>query len=668
MKTLRKFSQSPKERHIAVYAVFGALAALVFTLAAPAPTAWADNSTCTDCHSARDMFEDYGTRADSLVVTDASLDNSPHAGFACTDCHADLEGFEDFPHPEKLKPAACGNCHEDAMAEFKESRHGEVAAMRPDDPLVPSCGSCHGSHDIRPATDTLSMVHPYNLPHTCANCHTQIAMGKEGGLKRADAYERYIGGVHAERISQGIFTAASCNDCHGYHSIRQASDPKSGVYKFNVPKTCGACHTEVFAKYERGIHGRALSAGITDAPNCSDCHGEHDILAVVNVKSRVNPANQADLVCAKCHNNPELVAKYGLRKGQVSSYQDSYHGLAVQRGSLKAASCASCHGAHDILPDTDPASSISPTNIVKTCQKCHPEANEQFANSYTHEAILGSQHTLKGIISAIYIPLIIVVIGGMAIHNGLILLFYIRKKRQQEKSQVMYERFSSSMVAQHILFASSFIVLVLTGFALKFPHAWWAAPFDWVGLTENVRGTIHRVCAVIMILVSLHHVYFVIAKKRGRTEFWHMIPRLSDATQALQNLRYYLGWSKVKPDFDRYDYTEKAEYWALVWGTLVMVATGFVLWFPTFFTQILPGWIVIVSETIHYFEAWLATLAIVVWHFFFVIFHPDEYPLSTVWMKGQMSEHHMKEKHPAWYRRLKGGQTDGEFKIEDDSQ
>lgn len=612
----------------------------------------AQANPCSDCHADRSLFTDLGARADSLVVTEGSLSSSVHAGLGCTDCHADLAGVSDFPHAEKLAPAGCGNCHEDVAREFATSWHGQEAARRHGDVVAPTCGSCHGTHDIRPASDSTSLVHPKNLPHTCAVCHSRLAEGAGTDVHLVDAYGRYVGGIHAERINAGILGAATCNNCHGTHDLKRADDPASKVNKFNIPATCGQCHSETFGQYQRGIHGKALAARVMDSPNCTDCHGEHQILAPSGASSPVNAGNLSDYVCAKCHNNADLVAKYGLKGGRISSYQDSYHGMAVKRGSTKAANCVSCHKAHDILPATNPASSIASGRIVATCQKCHPEANAVFAASYTHEAVIGKPDGIKRTIELIYIPLIIAIIGGMAVHNGIITLHFIRRKRALEKSQVTYERFSRSMVLQHGVLVVSFITLVITGFALRFPDAWWSRPLSFVGLTEHIRSLVHRIAAVAMMAASVYHVYFLIATRRGRTELYHMLPRMSDVTQAWQNLQFHLGWSKVKPDFDRYEYTEKAEYWALVWGTVVMIATGLVLWFPEIFTQHLKGWVVIASETVHYYEAWLATLAIIVWHFFFVIFHPDEFPMSLTWMDGKMTEHTLKEKHPAWYRRI----------------
>ncbi len=648
---------------------FALLMGIVTLLLAFGGLAYAEGNPCADCHADKSLFSDLGARADSLVVSEASLASSVHAGVGCTDCHADLASVSDFPHAEKLAPASCGTCHEDVAKEFASSWHGQKAAAHHGDVLAPTCGSCHGTHDIRPAADTTSLVHPKNLPHTCAVCHSRLAEGAGTDVHLIDAYGRYVGGIHAERINAGVLGAATCNNCHGTHDLKRADDPASKVNKFNIPATCGQCHSEIYAQYQRGIHGQALAARVMDSPNCTDCHGEHQILAPSGAASPVNAGNLSDYVCAKCHNNPDLVSEYGLKGGRISSYQDSYHGMAVKRGSTKAANCVSCHKAHDILPATNAASSIAPGRIVATCQKCHPEANAEFAASYTHEAVIGKPDGAKRIIETIYIPLIIVVIGGMALHNGVITLHFIRRKRALEKSQVSYERFSRSMVIQHAILVISFITLVITGFALRFPDAWWSRPLSFIGLTEHIRSLVHRIAAVAMMAASIYHVYFLIATRRGRTELYHMLPRLSDVTQALQNIRFHLGWSSVKPDFDRYEYTEKAEYWALVWGTVVMIATGLVLWFPEVFTQHLKSWVVIAAETIHYYEAWLATLAIIVWHFFFVIFHPDEFPMSLTWMDGKMTEHTLKEKHPAWYRRIaaeKGKPPEGpKFRIGD---
>jgi formate dehydrogenase gamma subunit len=605
-----------------------------------------DNETCLSCHSDKDLVGvDHKGNEVSVFVNAADIDSSVHAGMNCIDCHVDLAGATEYPHTETPKPVDCSNCHDDVGQIFKQSAHG----MAVGNPNAPTCASCHDHHKILPHTNPQATTSPKRLPYTCSNCHHKQVLTEDPDVKITDSFDRYMRGIHAEGISQGIGSAASCNDCHGIHDLRKASDPKSMVNKMNIPKTCSKCHNDIYIQYSRGIHGKALALGILDAPNCSDCHGEHEILGPTDPKSPVNPANISDYVCGKCHNNKQMVEKYGLGGDRFTSYQDSYHGLAIKGGSVKAANCASCHKAHDILPASNPASSISKENITGTCQKCHIDANYAFASSYTHRTAVAEFNRLNSVVTTIYIVAIVLIIGGMLVHNLIILARYLIDKSRRNKQLPSVQRFTGSMVYQHLIVTIAFIVLVVTGFALRYPQAWWVAILNFFGIFESARGVIHRVAAILLLYISVHHAIFLIMTRRGRIQLKNLLPVKEDITQIWQNLRYHLGMTPTRPQFGFYDYTEKAEYWALVWGTFIMAFTGFVLWFPTFFTSFLPAWIVKISETIHFYEAWLATLAIAVFHFFFVIFHPEQYPMSFTWLTGKISVNEVKHHHPAWY-------------------
>jgi len=111
-------------------------------------------------------------------------------------------------------------------------------------------------------------------------------------------------------------------------------------------------------------------------------------------------------------------------------------------------------------------------------------------------------------------------------------------------------------------------------------------------------------------------------------------------------VRYLAGWSPERPPIGRFGYAEKMEYWAVVWGTLIMGATGLAIWFKIDVTQHLPRWVVAVATTIHYYEAVLACLAIIVWHFYHVMFDPDVYPLNTACVDGRISEAFQAHEHP----------------------
>lgn len=198
----------------------------------------------------------------------------------------------------------------------------------------------------------------------------------------------------------------------------------------------------------------------------------------------------------------------------------------------------------------------------------------------------------------------------------------------------------------------SFILLVVTGFALKFPNSFWVNGLEYVGMNEPVRGLLHRFSAVLLIALSLWHIGELIILKSGRQLLVALIPKSNDIKELVQTMKFSLFSGKEKPNFSRFDYTEKVEYWALIWGTIIMVLSGFILWFPEWFGRFNWIWLIKVSEVIHYYEAWLATLSILIWHLFFVLFHPKEYPMAMTWLHGRMSIDEYKEKHVDDYNKI----------------
>jgi cytochrome b subunit of formate dehydrogenase len=189
---------------------------------------------------------------------------------------------------------------------------------------------------------------------------------------------------------------------------------------------------------------------------------------------------------------------------------------------------------------------------------------------------------------------------------------------------------------------TSFIVLVLTGFALKFPDSWFAAL---LAMSEKVRGIIHRVAGVVLIGAGVYHLLYGLLTRDGRRLVQDLAPTPKDAGDVWGTMRYYLGLNSSKPEFARFNYAEKAEYWALVWGLIVMAATGIMLWAKVSFGNLLPRWWLDIATAIHFYEAVLATLAIVVWHFYQVFFDPDVYPMNWSWWDGKMSFEHYREEH-----------------------
>jgi len=201
--------------------------------------------------------------------------------------------------------------------------------------------------------------------------------------------------------------------------------------------------------------------------------------------------------------------------------------------------------------------------------------------------------------------------------------------------------------------------LLLGIIALKFPEAWWVAPLhrNLPGVFD-LRSLVHRIAGVVMLLASVYHLYYIAFVPRGRQLVKDLFPRPQDLFDAIDVFRYNLGWTNVRPKFDRFTYVEKAEYWALIWGNIVMGATGMILWFDNTFMNLLSklGWDI--ARTVHYYEAWLATLAIIVWHFYFVIFNPDVYPINLAFWKGTLTEREMLDDHPLELERLKAEATE----------
>jgi cytochrome b subunit of formate dehydrogenase len=518
-----------------------------------------------------------------------------------------------------------------------------AVARKTGDLKTPTCSSCHGSpHQIVAADDPKSPVHHNNIPATCATCHSKkvIMDGAGEGTQQFYSYEQ---SVHGQAVANGSAKAAVCTDCHGVHEIRRASDDQSSIFKFNVPSTCAKCHQAVESEFMQSTHGQAITRGNSQAPVCTDCHGIHSIKSHRDPNSPVSAENLAKVTCARCHEGVRLSQELGVEGSRASTYLASYHGLASKRGSQIVANCASCHGVHNIRPSSDPRSTIAPANLVRTCGQCHPGVTEKFTLGKVHvDAPLSADIGSKAVrwIRNFYLFMILGVIGGMVVHN---LIIWRRKAiLRRDAFPRTVTRMTRSQRFQHLTLLISFITLVITGFALKYPDSWLSSI---PGMGERVRGIIHRVAGVIMIGAGFYHLVYLVLTRDGRKMVVDMLPEPKDATDVLGVMRYYLGLGGTKPEFKRFTYAEKAEYWALVWGVIVMAATGIALWAKVTVGHLFARWWIDVATAIHLYEAVLASLAIVVWHFYQIFIDPDVYPMNWAWWDGKVSEHHYREEH-----------------------
>ena len=614
---------------------------------------------CFDCHGEKEFTRELESgKEQSLFVDQENYEQSVHGEFSCQDCHFDAEGD---PHPDKLEKVQCETCHEGIMDDPKVGIHQQL--LLDGDPDAPTCVSCHGAHDILSSTDENSRTFSVHLPHTCGQCHQSNGIAAIRELEIDKPYERFEKGVHGHALADGNTAAASCNDCHESHNMLPKSDPASLIYIGNISNTCGKCHEDIAKEYDDSIHGVALARGEFDSPTCTNCHGEHEILSPQDPNSPTNQLNLTEQTCAPCHGLPKLNEKYGFLPDVVDSYLDSYHGLASVGGSKVAANCTSCHGVHNIYSESDTRSTINPANLQETCGTCHINVNQAFTKSYIHSNPESTEDRIASIIKTIYIWLIIIVIGGMVLHNFIIWLSYVRAKLRKFKEENTIQRFDKKWVIQHVTTFVTFTLLVITGFALKYPDSWWVNALSSIGFTETLRGLIHRISAVIMLLGGVYHLYYLFFVKSWKGELQELLPKPGDVPLAIDNIKYFLSAGKNKverPKFHKYGYIEKAEYWALIWGTVIMAFTGFVLWFPTLATRVFPAWIIKVSETVHFYEAILASLAILLYHMFFAIFHPEDYPINLTGFTGKISREEAMDRYPEWVNKLKDQEDDDE--------
>ncbi len=273
------------------------------------------NESCLMCHA-----DASAKRADgrSMAVDAAAFAKSVHGQmqFKCTDCHADTSA-EKLPHPEKLKPAACGGCHEDAVKAFTRTAHGR--ALKEGKSAAASCTDCHGAHDIRRSSDPASKTALPNIEATCGACHGNDKIIEKAHLPGGNIQAKYHDSIHNQLLEgKTAYSARSptCTSCHGAHDIQGKNEPDSRVARAHVPETCGSCHQREKTVFQKGMHGQLQQAGNEAAPVCSDCHGAHAI------HRADTPAWQNEVVgaCGNCHDD------------FITSFRHTYHGKVTTMG------------------------------------------------------------------------------------------------------------------------------------------------------------------------------------------------------------------------------------------------------------------------------------------------------------------------------------------------
>jgi len=674
------------------------------------------DSECWDCHEAEFKARKKGMPKEWIGVKREVYAHSAHHGLACVECHNSITEPE---HPSKLPKVQCRSCHENSAS--KHAFHPRLALADAPKGRDTDCQECHNSHEMLAVKDPDFVFARAGQTEACGKCHEDAQRGfatsahslRQGGgdritpsclkchqkpisaqgsgqptveLKLAQARlceSCHVGNgkgggqtnlgakfvatfdrsVHGAALQAGKAEAASCVDCHGAHAMNKAAVATARVNRLHLTDTCARCHEKQAKEYQTSVHATALAKGNLDSAGCTSCHGEHDIKLHTDPASRVHKANLAQQVCAECHASVRLTRRYGLASDTFKTFADSYHGLAVRGGTVSVVNCASCHGSHGIRSQNDPASSVHKANLAKTCGECHPGANTRFAVGAVH----ASEEQREASpwlywIANFYVGLIIAVVGGMVLHNGLDFLKKTRHKLAVQKGEAvevhvahrLYLRMSVNERLQHGVLVLSFTALVVTGFMLRYPEAWWVVGIRHLSNRAfELRGLTHRIASVSMLASGVWHVCYLAFTVPGRKLFMEILPRWRDVTDPWGVLKYNLGLAPEKPAFGRFCYIEKAEYWAMAWGTALMTVTGLLLWFDNLSMGYFSKLGFDIARLIHFYEAVLATLAIIVWHFYFVIFNPDVYPMNLAWLTGRMSEAEMLEEHPLQLAEMK---------------
>ncbi len=595
---------------------------------------------CKKCH------EDFDLKA---------FGTSKHAGIGCLGCHNDLRSL---PHAEKLGEVKCERCHQKAYREFSKSIHGQALAKGIKE--APRCWNCHGAHDVHAKVDKESHTYPNKIPSTCgsAKCHSSPEMAKKFGIPMLNPFSNYSKSIHAKKLSSGNLESATCSKCHGGHDITTLNEPNSPINRDNVPKTCAKCHEDVYEEFTKSIHWIGYLKGIKKSPVCTDCHMEHEVLSHKDPKSAVSH-EKVPALCTDCHDNTLLSQRYNIPLRTLSSYLKSFHGLALKSGNLRSADCTSCHAVHSIRKSNDPKSTVHPNNLQKTCGTCHPGVGIELKNAKVHTQAKESDlfgFKIVNSVKIVYIILILVSVGGMFAFCLLDLVAKTKRKRKVLQvgedeahshgtgKHKYFMRFNRVERGLHFTIMITFITLVYTGFCRSFPDSILAYPMTKM-MRHEVRDWLHRVAGVIITLDIIVQLILFAVTKRGREQLKAMLPNFKDMKDAIHLVKFNLGKVKTHPHFDRFSFMEKFEYWALLWGSIVMGVSGVALWFKDKTLSLFPYWIVDLASVLHFYEAVLASLAILIWHFYWIMFNPDVYPLDTKFITGKISEEHMILEH-----------------------
>jgi cytochrome b subunit of formate dehydrogenase len=628
--------------------------------------------TCVDCHNPHNKFErtEYSAQDWKLHVTEdcrrchskevtnydmsghfkAVLDGNEDAP-VCWDCHTRHRILSPRDADSEVSVArldeVCISCHTD----YEESVH-----LADEDSETPfeTCVTCHTGHETDMDNPT-SIIIDEHIEVVCLRCHTETLIVGEG-----DAH----GFIHREQLAfANSGKETDCAECHTYHNKVKGREGSG------LRKGCGQCHPREEMEYENSTHYISHQKGHPEAPGCIDCHSEH----LVQKPDEFFGGQTITDLCSSCHTDDNLALKYDLNPEVLDGYQTSYHGQMYLLGyeGHDYATCVSCHNNHEILPSDDKDASTHPNHLVATCSRCHSGATESFVKYMPHP-----QPSLKQANPVIYYInffMIILLAGTLSVFGGHTILWFIRllikrimqgPLKKPAASSKRVHRFTKTERFLHLFMVMSFLILAGTGLPLKYSHTEMANWFVNNIVGFHTAALLHRYAALTMFGVFVVHILMLLNKvfiQRKKGVFWgsdSFVPSWQDARDFVNHILFFLGLRKKEPEFGRWTYWEKFDYFAVFWGMMIIGASGMTLWFPVEFTYLIPGWMINAAHIIHSEEALLATAFIFTVHFFNTHLRPGAFPLDDVIFSGRLTEEKFAEERPLQRQQL----SDTEYK------
>jgi cytochrome b subunit of formate dehydrogenase len=593
----------------------------------------------------------------SLFVDEEAYSASMHGETACAQCHTSVTPGLSRACETATEAVDCSVCHAAPVEDYEAGTHGTEAAAG--DPEAPVCLDCHSKHATLGRTNPISPTYARNVPELCAVCHQEgegVARRVEEEGHAARILGSYTMSIHGKGLIQsGLVVTATCNDCHTAHKPLPHDDPESSIHRDNISGTCGACHHGIEEQFRESVHWSAENGDSeSEFPTCEDCHTSHSISRTGEGDFRLSMMEQ----CGRCHEE------------ETETFFDTFHGKVSRLGDEAAAKCYDCHGTHNIHPVEDPRSTLSRENSLDTCTQCHPNASAKFTGYLTHATHHDPEKYPWLFYSFWAMTALLVGTLTFATLHTLAWLWRLwrspehwkphRAHRLPKPGAKMFRRFTTFERGLHGIMVLSFFTLAITGMILKFSYMTWAQiSADLIG-GFPVTGTLHRLAALILIAIWLVHVADVVQKKNASGLSWweFIMDKRNSLMFTSQDLKDFLGSVRwffgrgPRPEYGRWTYWEKFDYFAVFWGMFVIGSTGILLWFPEFFTRFLPGVAVNVATIIHSDEALLAVAFIFTVHFFNPHFRPDKFPMDPVIFTGRVSVEELKADKPREYEEL----------------